>query len=70
MPGVGSIVFDVDGILIRVTNLLGEAYSSIEVTNPYEEISKIIQEDSKQVEAQKEKDSIKNPPRKQKKQTV
>ena len=45
MPGVGSIVFDVDGILIRVTNLLGEAYSSIEVTNPYEEISKIIQDD-------------------------
>ena len=45
VPGVGSIVFDVDGILIRVTNLLGEAYSSIEVTNPYEEIIKIIQDD-------------------------
>jgi len=34
-PGEGSAVFDVDGISIRVTNVLGTAFMSEEVSNPY-----------------------------------
>lgn len=34
-PGVGSIVYDLDGISIRVTNLLGTAFMNEDVNNPY-----------------------------------
>ena len=34
-PGEGSIVFDVNGASLRVTNLLGSAYMNEEVNNPY-----------------------------------
>ena len=34
-PGEGSIVFDVDGISVRVTNVLGSAMMTEEVNNPY-----------------------------------
>lgn len=33
--GVGTAVFDVDGISIRVTNLLGQAFMKENVANPY-----------------------------------
>ena len=46
-PGTGSKIFEVDGIKIRVTNLLGEAFSKIEVYNPYESvIDTVINDDS------------------------
>lgn len=34
-PGEGSIVFDFDGITIKVVNLLGEVFINESVTNPY-----------------------------------
>ena len=34
-PGEGSIVYDVEGITIRVTNLLGTAMMNEQVNNPY-----------------------------------
>lgn len=34
-PGDGSVVYDVDGVTIRVTNLLGEAMMPETVNNPY-----------------------------------
>lgn len=34
-PGEGSAVFDVNGISIRVTNVLGSAFMKEEVNNPY-----------------------------------
>lgn len=34
-PGEGTAVFDVDGISIRVSNVLGSAFMNEEVTNPY-----------------------------------
>ncbi len=34
-PGEGSIVFDVNGVSLRVTNLLGSAFMNEEVNNPY-----------------------------------
>ena len=34
-PGEGSMVFDFDGITIRVTNLLGSAFINEEVNSPY-----------------------------------
>lgn len=41
-PGEGSIVFDVDGISIRVTNLLGSAFMDQEVNNPYYSIIELL----------------------------
>lgn len=34
-PGDGSVVFDVNGISVRVTNILGTAFMKEEVNNPY-----------------------------------
>ncbi len=34
-PGEGSVLFDVNGVSIRVTNLLGSAFMKEEVNNPY-----------------------------------
>ncbi len=40
--GVGTRVFDVDGVLIRVSNLLGTALMNEEVSNPYMCLKDII----------------------------
>lgn len=48
-PGEGSKVFEVNGIKIRVTNLLGSAFSKFEVKDPYQEIIKIISEDESDI---------------------
>lgn len=48
-PGEGSKVFDCDGVLIRVTNLLGNAFSKFEVKDPYQEIMKIIENDESDI---------------------
>ena len=34
-PGVGSAVYEIDGILVRVTNILGAAFINEEVNSPY-----------------------------------
>ena len=41
-PGEGSAVFDVDGISIRVTNLLGTAMMPEEVNNPYYSLLELL----------------------------
>lgn len=34
-PGDGSALFDVDGIMVRITNVLGSAFMNEEVNSPY-----------------------------------
>ena len=41
-PGVGTSIYEVNGYLIRVTNLLGCAFMSEEVNSPYEALENII----------------------------
>lgn len=41
-PGEGSVVFDVDGISVRVTNLLGSVFMKENVDNPYKTIMDLI----------------------------
>ena len=41
-PGVGTSIYEVNGYLIRVTNLLGCAFMSEEVNSPYESLENII----------------------------
>ncbi len=42
--GVGSILFDVNGIKVRVSNLLGTAFMAEEVSNPYLSLKQLIDE--------------------------
>ena len=42
-PGEGSVVFDLDGITVRVTNLLGSAFMNENVDNPYKAIMEVIE---------------------------
>lgn len=44
-PGVGSKVFDCNGVNIRVTNILGAAFTNIKVKDPFEEAVKLIEDD-------------------------
>ena len=44
-PGEGSIIFDIDGINVRVTNILGTAFINEEVNNPYYSLLEILSED-------------------------
>ena len=44
-PGEGSIIFDIDGINIRVTNILGEAFINEQVNNPYYAMLEVMSED-------------------------
>lgn len=41
-PGDGSVIFDLDGITIRVTNILGSAFINEEVNNPYYVLDDIL----------------------------
>lgn len=41
-PGEGSAVYDVDGISVRVTNLLGTAMMPEEVNNPYYSLIELL----------------------------
>ena len=49
-PGEGSIVFDIDGINIRVTNILGEAFINEEVNNPYYTMLEILADEDERVD--------------------
>jgi calcineurin-like phosphoesterase len=42
--GSGSIVFDVEGVKIRVTNLLGTAFMKEEVNHPYYALKDLLAE--------------------------
>ena len=42
-PGEGSVVFDLDGISVRVTNVLGSAFMNENVDNPYKSIMEVIE---------------------------
>lgn len=44
-PGEGSALFDVDGITVRVTNVLGSAFMNEEVNSPYYSICELLEED-------------------------
>ena len=44
-PGEGSALFDVDGITIRVTNVLGSAFMSENVNSPYYAILEVMEEE-------------------------
>lgn len=43
--GVGTAIYEVNGLTIRVTNLLGEAFMLEEVNNPFESLKEIIDEE-------------------------
>ena len=44
-PGEGSVIFEVDGIKIRITNLLGSAFMSEDVNNPALSLLDILAEE-------------------------
>lgn len=44
-PGDGSAIYDVDGISIRVTNVLGSAFINENVSSPYLSILELIEEE-------------------------
>lgn len=44
-PGEGSVVFEVNGVSIRVTNLLGSAFMNEEVNAPYYSILNLLAEE-------------------------
>ena len=48
-PGCGSIVFDVDGISVRVTNILGSAFINEEVNSPYLSMLDVLEDEEKAV---------------------
>ncbi len=46
-PGEGSIVYDLNGITVRVTNVLGTAFMKEEVNNPYYSLIELINNEEK-----------------------
>ncbi len=44
-PGEGSVVFEVNGVSIRVTNILGSAFMNEEVNAPYYSIINLLSEE-------------------------
>lgn len=48
-PGEGSIIFDIDGINVRVTNILGAAFINEQVNNPYYSMLEILDNEDEQV---------------------
>ena len=44
-PGEGSALFDVDGITIRVTNVLGSAFMNESVNSPYYSICEVLEDE-------------------------
>lgn len=46
-PGEGTAVFEVDGISVRVTNILGSAFMNENVQNPYQSLLEIIENEEK-----------------------
>lgn len=48
-PGVGTAVFELDDIRIRVTNLLGQSFMLEEVENPFEALDSIINDSQDEI---------------------
>lgn len=46
-PGEGSIVYDLNGVSIRVTNVLGSAFMPEEVNNPYYSLLELLDNEEK-----------------------
>ena len=44
-PGEGSVLFDVNGVSVRVTNILGSAFMDEQVNSPYYSILTILSEE-------------------------
>lgn len=44
-PGEGHMIYDVDGITIRVVNILGQAFISEEVNNPYYAMLEVLSDE-------------------------
>ena len=44
-PGAGTALFEVEGILIRVTNILGSAFMNENVSNPYHSMLQCLAEE-------------------------
>ena len=44
-PGEGSVLFDVNGISVRVTNILGSAFMDEEINSPYYSVLTILDEE-------------------------
>ena len=49
IPGVGTNVYDCNGVKIRVTNLLGRVYMSLDVDNPFDALNDIIENDDSDI---------------------
>lgn len=49
IPGVGTHVFDCNGVKIRVTNLLGRVYMALDVDNPFDALEEIIVKDDSDI---------------------
>ncbi len=46
-PGVGTTVFKDDRFSIRITNLLGQAFMTEEVLNPFDSLQKVLEKEEK-----------------------
>ncbi len=46
-PGCGTAIYDVNGYLIRVSNILGSAFMRTEVLSPYDSIKFILEKEEK-----------------------
>ena len=44
-PGEGSALFDVDGITVRITNVLGSAFINEQVNSPYLSLLRLLEEE-------------------------
>ena len=49
LPGVGTKLFDFNGVPIRVTNLLGRVFINMSLSNPFYDLEKILKEDKNEV---------------------
>ena len=49
IPGTGTNVFEIDGVKIRVTNLLGRVYMAIDVNNPFDDLESIFASDDSDI---------------------
>ena len=44
-PGEGSALFDVDGVTVRVTNVLGSAFMQEDVNSPYFALTEVLEDE-------------------------
>lgn len=50
VPGIGTNLFAVNGIRIRVTNLMGRSFMAMQVGNPFDDLQKILIEDEEKAD--------------------